>query len=192
MKPDGSLFPTTRKSTLIHELEGVISGTDNSEESIEMPITPHQSAHVLTSILIDGMAVVQEMIVRKDDIKCYRDLSQYFIQRIDNISRDYCETYLLFDNHTVTDSMKDRIRQLWKVGRTQDKGCEIENSTPIKNFKVFLGTIETEGTLHKKLSSCANCQSLATRTKVLCLPNRKWWTSQVHRRKPTRYWSCMQ
>ena len=112
MKPDGSLFPTTRKSTLIHELEGVISGTDNSEESIEMPITPHQSAHVLTSILIDGMAVVQEMIVRKDDIKCYRDLSQYFIQRIDNISRDYCETYLLFDNYTVTESMKDRIRQL--------------------------------------------------------------------------------
>ncbi|KAI9542170.1 hypothetical protein NQZ68_022223 [Dissostichus eleginoides] len=68
MTSDGSLVPTTAKSALIHELEGVVSKQPSSEESIEMQSSPIQSAHVLTSILIDGMAVVQEMVVRKGDM----------------------------------------------------------------------------------------------------------------------------
>ena len=67
---------TSAKSALIHELEGVVSGTASPEESIEMQSSP--SANVLASILIDGMAVVQEMVVRKGEIKCCRDLAECF------------------------------------------------------------------------------------------------------------------
>ena len=147
MRPDGSLLSTTSKSALIHELEGVVSGTETSEESIEEPIIPRQSAHVSTSIVIDGMALVQEMVVRKDDIKCCRDLSECFIRSVDNKSQCYSDIYLLFDNYTVTNSMKDRTRQLRTAGRAHDKGYKIEDSTPIKDFKVFLGTKETKANL---------------------------------------------
>ena len=43
--------------------------------------------------------------------------------------------------------MKDRTRQLRTAGRAQDKGYKIGDSTPIKDFKVFLGTKETKANL---------------------------------------------
>ena len=142
MKSDGSLLPTSAKCALIHELEGVVSGTASPEESIEMQSSP--SANVLASILIDGMAVVQEMVVRKGEIKCCRDLAECFTQSVDMKAGEYTDIYLLFDNYTVTKSMKDRTRQIRTAGRAQDKGYKIEDSTPIKDFKAFLGTKETK------------------------------------------------
>ena len=107
--------------------------------------SPAASNH--TSIIIDGMVVVQELVVRKGDIKCCKDLSEWFVRSVDNKSRGYSDTYLLFDNYTATNSMKERTRQLRTDGRAKDKGYKIKDTTPIKDFKIFLGSNETKANL---------------------------------------------
>lgn len=96
MRSDGSLLPTTANSALIHELEGLVSEIASCEESVGMQSSPSPCVSP-TSILIDSMAVVQEMVVMKGEI-----------------------IYLLFDNYTVTNSMKDTTRHLRTAGRAQD------------------------------------------------------------------------
>ena len=76
MKPDGSLLPSINKSILTHELEHMAATSQTGEE-----LTNQCS---LTSITIDGMAVVQEMIVYKSQIKTYKDLLDCFVHSIDS------------------------------------------------------------------------------------------------------------
>ena len=57
MKPDNS--PTTNKNILIHELQNVVVESFTSETSTG------DELHGSTSIIIDGIALVQEMVVYK-------------------------------------------------------------------------------------------------------------------------------
>jgi len=150
MTADGSLLAPTAKSALIHELEDLISGVASSAESDDMessPVQSNESAAATTSLLIDGMALMQELVVSKGVIKCCRDLADCFVRNVDSKARDYTDTYLLFDNYTVHNSMKDRTRNIRTSGRAQDKGYKVEDSTPIKDFKAFLGTMEIKANL---------------------------------------------
>ena len=76
MKPDVSLLPSNNKSILIHELEHMAATSQTGEE-----LTNQRS---LTSIIIDGMAVVQDMVVYKSQIKTCRDLLDCFVRSIDS------------------------------------------------------------------------------------------------------------
>ncbi len=68
MKPDGSLLPSSSKSSLIHELENMVADIFMSGNT-EISLDEHQASPVSTSIIIDGMALVQEMSVHKATFK---------------------------------------------------------------------------------------------------------------------------
>lgn len=133
MKPDGSLLPSTNKSVLIHELESKVaeSATSQMGEGSTTQCSP-------TSIIIDGMALVQEMVVYKSQIKTCKDLLDCFVRSVDSKSVGYVDAYVVFDNYSINNSLKDRTRQLHTAGRTQDKGYKVDDTTRIKDFKSFL------------------------------------------------------
>ena len=139
MKPDGSLLPSNNKSILIHELEHMAATSQTGEE-----LTNQRS---LTSIIIDGMAVVQEMVVYKSQIKTCRDLLDCFVRSIDSKSVGYIDAYVVFDNYSINNSLKDRTRERRTAGKTQDKGYKVDDTTRIKDFKSFLSTKETKANL---------------------------------------------
>ena len=101
----------------------------------------------LTSIIIDGTAVVQEMVVYKSQIKTCRDLLDCFVRRIDSKSVGYIDAYVVFDNYSINDSLKDRTRERRTAGKTQDKEYKVDDTTRIKDFKSFLSTKETKANL---------------------------------------------
>jgi hypothetical protein len=83
MKPDGSLLPSTNKSSLIHELESMVAESATSQTSTGEEST---TQHGPTSIIIDGMALVQEMVVYKSQIKTCKDLMNCFVRSVDSKS----------------------------------------------------------------------------------------------------------
>ena len=106
MKPDNSLLPTTNKSILIHKLENMVVESSTSETSTG------DELHGSTSIIIDGMALVQEMVVYKSLIKTCKDLLDCFVRSIDGKSVGYVDVDLVFDNYSISNSLKDKIREL--------------------------------------------------------------------------------
>ena len=160
MTPDGSLLPSTNKSILIHELESMVA----ESATFQTGTIQHSS----TSIIIDGMALVQEMVVYKSQIKTCKDLLDCFVRSVDGKSVGYVDTYILFDNYSINNSLKDRTRQLRTAGRTQDRVYKVDDTTCIKDFKSLrkqkpiLCCI-----LHKKLFNCAKCRSPHTQNGVL-------------------------
>ena len=60
MKPDGSLLPSTNKSSRIHELKNMVTESEMCQTFTGVEST---TKHGLTTIIMDGMAPVQEMIV---------------------------------------------------------------------------------------------------------------------------------
>jgi len=95
MKPDGSLLPSTNKSILIHELECIAATSQTGEEPTNQ-----------CSIIIDSMAVVQEMVVYKSQIKTCKDLLDCFVRTTDSKSAGYIDAYVVFDNYSINNSLK--------------------------------------------------------------------------------------
>ncbi len=93
------------------------------------------------------MAVVQEMVVYKSQIKTCRDLLDCFVRSIDSKSVGYIDAYVVFDNYSINNSLKDRTRDRRTAGKTQDKGYKVDDTTRIKDFKSFLSTKETKANL---------------------------------------------
>ena len=140
MKPDGSQLPSNKKSILTHELEHMAATSQTGEE-----LTGNQ--HSLTSIIIDGMAVVQEMVVYKSQIKTCKDRLDCSVRSIDSKSVGYIDAYVAFDNYSINNSLKDRTRGRRMAGKTQDKGYKVDDTTRIKDFKSFLSTKEMKANL---------------------------------------------
>ena len=93
------------------------------------------------------MALVQEMVVYKSQIKTCKDLLDCFVRSIDSKSVGYVDAYVVFDNYSISNSLKDRTREGRTAGRTQDKGYKVDDTTRIKDFKSFLSTKETKANL---------------------------------------------
>ena len=53
------------------------------------------SEYSLTSIIIDGMALVQKMVVHKTQIKTSKDLLECYVHTIDNKSAGYIDAYVV-------------------------------------------------------------------------------------------------
>ena len=139
MKPDDSLLPSNNKYILTHELEHTAATSQTGEELINQ--------RSLASIIIDGMAVVQEMVVYKSQIKTCKDLLDCFVRSINSKSVGYIDAYVVFDNYSINSSLKDRTRECRTAGRTQDKGYKVDETTCITDFKSFLSTKETKANL---------------------------------------------
>ena len=132
MKPDGSLLPNTNKSILIHELESIVAENAMSQIGKEWTIQ-----HSSISIIIDGMALIQEIVVYKGRIKNYKDLVDCFFRSVDCKSVVYIDAYVVFYNYSIDNLLKDRTRQICTAGITQDKGYKVDDTTCIKDFKSF-------------------------------------------------------
>ena len=81
------------------------------------------------------MALVQEMIVYKSHIKTCKDLLDCFVRSIDGKSVGYVDVHLVFDNYSISNSLKDKIRELRTAGKTQDKKYKVDDTTCIKDCK---------------------------------------------------------
>ena len=112
MKPDDSLLPSTNKSILIHELESIVA--ESAMFQIGDKLT---TQHSLTRIIIDGMALVQEMVVYISRIKNCKDLLDCFVRSIDYKSVGYIDPYAVFDNYSIHNLLKDRTSQIRTAGR---------------------------------------------------------------------------
>lgn len=76
------------------------------------------------AIIIDGMALVKEMV------KTCEELLDCCIRSVDGKPLGYVDTYLVFDNYSINNLL-----------RTESTG-EVDNTTCVKDFKSFLSTIE--------------------------------------------------
>ena len=85
----------------------------------------------------------------KAEFKKFKDLVNCFFLSIDCKSVVYIDVYIyiVFDNYSIDNSLKDRTRQICTAGRTQDKGYKVDDTTCIKDFKSFLSTKETKANL---------------------------------------------
>jgi len=79
MRADGFLHPTNDKSSVIHLLEGLVQiNTD------EITVKKHSMA----TLIVDGMAVVQELIAVRT-FKNGKDLARAYVKLTDTRACDY-------------------------------------------------------------------------------------------------------
>lgn len=142
MTPDGQLHPCSDKSKLTHALESLV-GAPNTEECTQ----GNQIISKNTCIIFDGMAVVQEMVVHKNCIKSCKNLSDFVVKAIDQKSRGYDVAYVIFDDYSIENSLKDATRKRRTGGRHGNRGFKVEEKTPIKDFTSFLASTETKDSL---------------------------------------------
>ena len=82
------------------------------------------------------MALVQKMVVYKSRIKTCKVLVDCFLRSVDCKSVVYIDTYVVFDNYSIDNSLKDRTRQICTAGRIQDKGYKVNDPTCIKDLVI--------------------------------------------------------
>ena len=73
MQADGTLHPTTDKSSVIHLLEGMVHN-ENHETLVE--------EHPMTTLVIDGMTVVHEVVALKN-FETVKDLAMAYVKTVD-------------------------------------------------------------------------------------------------------------
>ena len=138
MKLDGSVHPTVDKSKVIALIEKL--STDVPDAA---PIPDH---YTNTCLIIDAMAVVQELMSVKPLVNC-KSLSDAFVSIIDSKARRYDLTRVIFDNYSVDGSLKEATRERRRGTKSPARGYKVEDSTKIRNNKSFLGSIVTKDSL---------------------------------------------
>src|SRR6218665_1836511 len=107
MGPDGSIHPTTDKSTVIHLLENMVK--TNGEMTAYSP-TNGTTKNNGCCLIVDGMAVVQELMAVKDFKNC-EDFGNLYVHLIDSKARGYLQVRVVFDNYTKENSLKEGTRE---------------------------------------------------------------------------------
>ena len=150
MNADGTLHPCTDKSQLLHELLAQVNVDDDytSDNNDENAFNFEN-----VSLVLDGMVIVNELVVFRSAIKTCEDLAKYFVQAIDNKSRKYESTCLVFDNYKVQFSMKEQTRKRRTGGKASIvTAYKVDDSTPIHDFTGFLSSTHTKDLLTLYLS----------------------------------------
>ena len=120
MKPTGSLHPTLDKSKVIAILENL--PVTSPESVIEEPHNPtdrptcNQSGPMC--LIVDGMAVVQELMAVKQFKSC-KALGDAFVSLIDAKARCYQIVRVVFDNYSVHGSLKETTRERRRGGKKE-------------------------------------------------------------------------
>ncbi|KAK2164230.1 hypothetical protein LSH36_67g02045 [Paralvinella palmiformis] len=102
MAPDGSIHPTTNKSTVIKLLEDLVTN-DTAQTSAQPTDFEEESERCL---VVDGMGMVQELMTVKNFKTC-KELGISFVTLMDSKSRGYYQVRVIFDNYTKKASMKE-------------------------------------------------------------------------------------
>ena len=144
MKLDGSVHPTLNKSSIIAVLEDLpAQASTNSQTLTEYPSRENNQSS--TCLVVDGMAVVQEIMSVKPLKNC-KELADAYVTLIDAKGHNYDITRVIFDNYVVEVSLKEATRDRRRGSKAPVKGYVVEDATKIKNVKSF-GSTTTKANL---------------------------------------------
>jgi len=143
MRPDGSIHPTTDKSTVIHMLEDMVKADGESVQETTTHITTENESCCL---IVDGMAVLQELMAVKNFKNC-KDLGASYVRLIDLKSRGYNQVRIIFDNYTKINSLKEGTRERRRGKSTGIRSYVVEESTVIRDKHTFLSSNNTKDSL---------------------------------------------
>ena len=149
--PDGTMHPKNDKSVIAEQLFQL-----QADETPVMEEDVVETNDIRKVIIIDGMAVVNRVNIKKSNIKSCADFSKCFLYIIDKEVADFDEVRVIFD-HYKHDSLKNKTRS----GRTKGRSSvqyKVLDSTKIEHpeRKEFLSSIETKEELTKYLSGKLN------------------------------------
>lgn len=129
-----------------------------------------QAGHCQTSIpdgtviIFDGMTVLQELVIHTTFIKTCCCLSDFYVRAVDSKSRNYISAYVVFDDYSSSNFMKDATHARRTSGKTKyhkrhkvyDTTCiktnshkrhRVDDTTCIGGFRDILSTAFTKDQL---------------------------------------------
>ncbi len=145
MKLDGSVHPTLNKSSIVAVLEDLPAQVPNSSQT-ESPLQENNQNTTSMCLVVDGMAVVQEIMAVKPLKNC-KELVDAYVTLIDAKGHNYNTIRVVFDNYVVEGSLKEATRDRRRGSKAPVKGYKVEDATKIKNVKAFLGSTTTKANL---------------------------------------------
>jgi hypothetical protein len=141
MQPDGYLHPTTDESKVITILENMPPKFEPCHQK-----SYQDTSHTNACLIVDRMAVVQELMAVKSFENC-TTLSNAYVGIINAKSRNYQVTRVVFDNYSFGGSLKEATRARRRGSTAPVKGYKVEDTTRIKDAKYFLGSTSTKDEL---------------------------------------------
>ena len=134
--PDGMLLLCSTKSIILKQLETLLSISTHSENEV-----------VNTSYLIDGMAELQGLDKPKS-VSTVLELSDHFIARFYTKYNRYDEVHLIFDDYTISNSLKTATRKK-RLGQSVSVHYKIDDSSKIQHLimKRLLSHVQTKDEL---------------------------------------------
>ena len=84
----------------------------------------------------------------RPDIKTCKSFATEYVRLIVTKSATYAGVYVIFDNYNVTLSLKDYTRERRTGKAPSSKGYKVQDTTPIKDMKLFLSSKETKDYLN--------------------------------------------
>ena len=104
MKPDGSIHPTLNKNKVITVLESLSTVAPGADSAQELNLDAHHC------LIVDGMAVVQELMAVKSFKNC-DDLGNAYVKLINAKASKYYVTRVIFDNYSKAQPLQEATRQ---------------------------------------------------------------------------------
>ena len=147
MATDGTIHPSTDKSTVIKLLEYLVVN-ETSGTSAQPTVREQGSDRCL---VVDGMGVVQELMAVQICKTC-KELATSYITLVDSKARGYCQMRVIYDNYTKEASMKAHTRERRKGKLRVTKSYIVQASTGIKDKNTFLASSSTDDSLTLYLS----------------------------------------
>jgi hypothetical protein len=148
MTATGSVHPTLDKSEVIAFLENMPD--QDAENMGTAELSAHESDHGPAAsnkcLIVDGMAVVQELMAVRSFENCL-DLSNAYVKLINAKACNYHVSRVVFDNYSITESLKETTRERRRGGKKAPVGYQVNDSTKIKDRNTFLGSNTTKDSL---------------------------------------------
>jgi hypothetical protein len=145
MQPDGSVHPTTDKSTTIHMLENMTQTDVNTTQEGTAHNT-NEDKDEGTCLVIDGMAVLNELMAVKNFKNC-KDLGTSYVKLIESKARGYGQVRVIFDNYSNVSSLKEGTRERRRGKSKRTRSYIVEDSTSITDKVTFLASNDTKDSL---------------------------------------------
>ena len=151
---DGSLVACTDKSKLMGILESLPNSKQDSPVTSALPDNPNNALTESKKVaVLDGMALVQELGIRKGTKSCL-ELASAFIYKLCLMTKGHDEIHLVFDRYDLQMSLKDATRARRVLG-TKTITYHVTDSTSLTNVtaKQFLAGNKTKDELTTYLAN---------------------------------------
>ena len=171
MQPDGSVHPTTDKSTTIHLLGDMPQTDVNTTQDGNTHTTNEEDG---VCLVIDGMAVLKELMAIKNFDNC-KDLGISYVKLIDSKGQGYRQVRVIFDNYHNVSRLKTATRERRRGKSKGNRSYIVEDGTSIRDKATFLSTNNTKDSLTlyiaQQLIDQSNADNLVTVTCMNVMTN---------------------